>query len=110
MIWNMRYTFVGPSKLELPTVKKVRSTLSPRYVNRLDYRNECHVDSRGAGHLRAIHNYIAADSPRHALRVVDRITRRTEALKSMPRLRAQVPEYGDDSIRELLYRSYRIIY
>ncbi len=62
------------------------------------------------GHLRAIHNYIAVDSPRHARRVVDRITRRTEALKSMPRLGAQVPEYGDDSIREVLYRSYRIIY
>ena len=62
------------------------------------------------GHLRAIHNYIAADSPRHALRVVDRITRRTETLKLMPRLGAEVPEYGDDSIRELLYRSYRIIY
>jgi len=62
------------------------------------------------GHLRAIHHYIAADSPRHAQRVVDRITRRTEALKSMPRMGAEVAEYGDESIRELLYRSYRIIY
>jgi plasmid stabilization system protein ParE len=62
------------------------------------------------GHLRAIHNYIAADSPRHAQRVVDRITRRTEMLKSMPCLGAEVPEYADESIREVLFRSYRIIY
>ena len=62
------------------------------------------------GHLRAIHDYIAADSPRHAERVVDNITRRTKPLESMPRLGAEVPEYGDESIRELLYRSYRIIY
>ncbi len=62
------------------------------------------------GHLRAIHDYIAADSVRHALRVVDSITRRTESLKSLPRLGAEVPEYGDETIRELLFRSYRIVY
>jgi len=62
------------------------------------------------GHLRAIHDYIAADSPRHAQRVVDHITRRTKSLELMPRLGAEVPEYGDESIREILYRSYRIIY
>ena len=61
-------------------------------------------------HLRAIHDYIALDSPRHAQRVVDRITRRTEVLASMPHLGAKVPEYADESIRELIYRSYRIIY
>jgi plasmid stabilization system protein ParE len=62
------------------------------------------------GHLRAIYDYIAADSQRHALRVVDSITRRTETLKTNPRLGAEVPEYGEETIRELLFRSYRIIY
>ena len=62
------------------------------------------------GHLRAIHDYIAQDSQRYALRVVDRITRRTSILRSQPLLGAEVPEYGDKSIRELLYRSYRIVY
>lgn len=61
-------------------------------------------------HLRAIHDHIAADSPRHAQRMVDSITRRSESLRSMPQLGAEVPEYGDETIRELLYRSYRIIY
>jgi plasmid stabilization system protein ParE len=31
-------------------------------------------------------------------------------LKSMPCLGAEVPEYADESIREVLFRSYRIIY
>jgi toxin ParE1/3/4 len=67
--------------------------------------------TRGARvRLKAIHDYIAEDSKRQALRVVDRITRKTQILALHPRIGAEVPEYGDDSIRELLYRSYRIIY
>ena len=64
---------------------------------------------RARGHLRAIHDFIAADSLRHAQRVVDRITRRSQALAAQPLLGAEVPEYADESVRELLYRSYRII-
>jgi toxin ParE1/3/4 len=61
-------------------------------------------------HLRAIHDYIALDSIRHARQVVDRITRKSERLSMFPLSGAEVPEYGDPSIRELLYRSYRVIY
>lgn len=61
-------------------------------------------------HLRAVHDYIALDSIRHARQVVDRITRRSEQLSTFPLSGAEVPEYGDPTIREVLYRSYRVIY
>jgi toxin ParE1/3/4 len=60
--------------------------------------------------LRAIHDYIAADSARYADRVVDRITRRTEELSDLPLSGAEVSEYGDPSIREILDYPYRVIY
>jgi plasmid stabilization system protein ParE len=60
--------------------------------------------------LTAIHDFVAKDSERYARGVVDRITRRTEALAQFPRLGAVVPEYDDQSIRELLEFSYRVIY
>jgi toxin ParE1/3/4 len=67
--------------------------------------------TRGArAHLRAIHDYIAADSKRHARRLVDRILRKTQLLEFHPRLGGEVPEYRDESIRELFHRSYRIVY
>lgn len=60
--------------------------------------------------LRAVHDYIAQNSARYARGMVDRITRKTELLASLPHLGAEVPEYGDSSIRELLEHPYRIIY
>jgi addiction module RelE/StbE family toxin len=60
--------------------------------------------------LRAIHDYIAQNSRRYAQGVVDRITQKTKLLKKFPLLGAEVPEYEDASIRELLEYPYRIIY
>jgi toxin ParE1/3/4 len=60
--------------------------------------------------LRAVYNYIAQNSARYAQGVVDRITRRTKQLSTMPYLGASVPEYEDEAIRELVEQSYRIIY
>jgi toxin ParE1/3/4 len=60
--------------------------------------------------LRAAHDYVAQNSPRYAQGLVDRITRKTEQLAQFPQLGAEVPEYEDESIRELLEHSYRIIY
>jgi toxin ParE1/3/4 len=42
--------------------------------------------------------------------MVDRITRKTELLVPFPELGAVVPEYEDDTVRELLEHPYRIIY
>jgi plasmid stabilization system protein ParE len=60
--------------------------------------------------LRAIHDYIAQNSPRYAQGMVDRITRKSELLARFPNLGPEVPEYADPSIRELLDYPYRIIY
>jgi plasmid stabilization system protein ParE len=58
----------------------------------------------------AIHNYIAQNSARYAQGMVDRITRRSEMPGRFPQLGAMVPEFEDQSIREVMERSYRIIY
>ena len=69
------------------------------------------VWTKNAKHqLRAIHNYIAQNSPQYAQGVVDRITRKAALLEQFPKLGSEVPEYRDEFIRELLEYSYRIIY
>jgi toxin ParE1/3/4 len=60
--------------------------------------------------LRAIHDYIAQNSPRYAQGMVDRITRKTELLVRFPEIGAEVPEYEDETVRELLEHPHRIIY
>lgn len=60
--------------------------------------------------LRAVYEYIAQNSVRYAQGLVDRITRKTKQLSTMPYLGALVPEYEEETIRELLEQSYRIIY
>jgi toxin ParE1/3/4 len=60
--------------------------------------------------LRAIHDYIAQNSARYALGMVDRITQKTACLARWPRLGATVREYSDESMREILVTPYRIIY
>jgi plasmid stabilization system protein ParE len=60
--------------------------------------------------LRAIHDYIAADSPRSASRLVDRITRKTESLARFPLIGHAVPEYDSETVRQVLEGNYRIIH
>ena len=60
--------------------------------------------------LRAVYNYVAQNSTRYSQGLVDRITRRTQQLSTMPYLGAIVPEYEEETIRELVEQSYRIIY
>jgi plasmid stabilization system protein ParE len=61
-------------------------------------------------HLLGIYEHIAQDAPTYALRVVDRLTRRSEALASLLKLGRTVPEYDAPDIRELIEPPYRIIY
>jgi len=62
------------------------------------------------GHLDAIHGYISRDSPEYALRMVDRLTRRSQQIADAPLSGRKVPEYHMDQIRELIESPYRIIY
>ena len=44
-------------------------------------------------HLDAIYAYIAQDSPEYALRMVDRLTRRSQQIVEAPLSGRRVPEY-----------------
>jgi plasmid stabilization system protein ParE len=69
---------------------------------------------RARRHLRAVHDYSAADSPRNAIRMVDRITRKTESLGRFAMSGHRVPECEDDpgagDIRQILEGNCRIIH
>jgi addiction module RelE/StbE family toxin len=60
--------------------------------------------------LWAIHEYLAQSSPEYAQRVVDRLTRRTQQIRSFPLSGRVVPEFNKPQIREVIEGQYRIIY
>jgi addiction module RelE/StbE family toxin len=60
--------------------------------------------------LWAIHEYLAQSSPEYAQRVVDRLTRRTQQIRSFPLSGRVVPEFNAPQIREVIEGPYRIIY
>jgi addiction module RelE/StbE family toxin len=69
-----------------------------------------HWTDTAQDHLDAIHTYIAQDSPEYALRMVDRLTRRSQQIANAPLSGHRAPEYDMDQIRQLIEGSYRIIY
>lgn len=60
--------------------------------------------------LAAIHDHIALDSERYALRVVDRVTRRSQQIATFPKSGRKVPELQREDIREVIEPPYRIVY
>ena len=60
--------------------------------------------------LQTIIEHIAKDSPVYAERFGTRVVRAPRILQQSPFLGRIVPEFNDQSIRELIYGSYRIIY
>jgi len=62
------------------------------------------------GDIRQIHDYIARDSKRFAKIVSERIVASVKRLAEFPSKGRVVPEKDDDSIRELIVYSYRVIY
>jgi plasmid stabilization system protein ParE len=69
-----------------------------------------HWTDTAEGHLDAIYAYIAQDSPEYAMRMVDRLTRRSQQIAKFPFSGRRVPEYDIDQIREVIEGPYRIIY
>ena len=69
-----------------------------------------HWTDTAQDHLDAIYAYIAQNSPVYALRMVDRLTRRSQQIAESPFSGRRVPEYDMDQIREVIERPYRIIY
>ena len=60
--------------------------------------------------LRSIHSYISQDSKYYADRFVEKLISRIDQLEEYPQSGRIVPEFQNDSIRELIDGNYRIIY
>ncbi len=61
-------------------------------------------------HLDGIYTFIGLSSESYALRMVDRVTRRSTQIGSFPESGRVVPEIGEPRIREVIEGPYRIIY
>lgn len=57
-----------------------------------------------------IYSYIYQDSVYYAVNTINGIAKRTDNLEIFPYMGRKVPEYDIYNIRELIYKSYRIIY
>ncbi|WP_375769502.1 type II toxin-antitoxin system RelE/ParE family toxin [Archangium gephyra] len=60
--------------------------------------------------LLAIGRYIAEDDPRAARQWVERLRQRATEAAATPKAGRRVPEVERENIREVLLRSYRIVY
>lgn len=60
--------------------------------------------------LNAIYDFIAINSIYYAKREIQKIYETTEILKSQPEMGKTVNEDNTFSLRELVYKNYRIIY
>lgn len=60
--------------------------------------------------LEAIEAYYEEFSPHHARLLVERIFERSRQLEQFPRSGRVVPEIGKERVREIFYRTYRLIY
>ena len=60
--------------------------------------------------LESIKNYISKDSIYYANKTVNEIINKTEYLLTFPYMGRKIPEYNNTNFRELIYKSYRILY
>ncbi len=60
--------------------------------------------------LRDIVRYVSADSPDRAVTFGQFLVSSTRLLSNHPEMGRQVPELEDPAIREIIVRSYRVIY
>jgi toxin ParE1/3/4 len=65
---------------------------------------------KAASHLEAIHEYISRDSIVYANRFIKTLISKTQILKTFPNSGRVLPELQDETIREIIYQNYRIVY
>jgi len=66
---------------------------------------------RAERELTQLRDYIAQDSPFYARQFIERLISSVERLPLLPRSGRPVPEAGhSDTIREIIFQGYRIIY
>jgi toxin ParE1/3/4 len=74
----------------------------------MDYQVVVSVSARAD--LQSIVHYISFDAPDRVLRFGQFLMFHTKALARFPELGRVVPEFDDALIREIIVRSYRIVY
>lgn len=57
-----------------------------------------------------IHNYIYQDSIYYYIKTINGIVSLVDNLKILPYTGRKIPEYNIENERELIYKSYRVIY
>jgi plasmid stabilization system protein ParE len=60
--------------------------------------------------LEEIYAYIEKDSPANASKWSDKLLKKIEGIKDFPKAGRAVPELGSESIREIIYGNYRVVY
>lgn len=65
---------------------------------------------RAYADLEAIGDYHAQSETGYAVLLVRKLLFASERLKTFPASGRMVPEIGDDNMREIIHRNYRIIY
>ena len=60
--------------------------------------------------VESIREYISRDSPHFGSLVAESIVDAVERLRSFPESGRVVPEFGEPTLREVLWRNYRIVY
>ena len=60
--------------------------------------------------IEAISLYISREYPEIATELVRGIVEKVEQLKQFPRLGHKFPDRNDDSLREIIFKKYRIVY
>lgn len=60
--------------------------------------------------LKHIHDYISFESPYYAKKVTEDIILKSMTLRDFPKIGRIVPEMNQETIRELIIYSYRLIY
>ena len=71
---------------------------------KLNWHDDANVD------LNEIYNYISNDSVYYSIKTINKIVDLVNYLKFTPYMGRKIPEYNRENERELIYKSYRIIY
>lgn len=60
--------------------------------------------------LNQIYNFISQDSVYYAIKMTEEILKKAENLKRLPYIGRKIMGINNENIREVIYKSYRIIY
>ena len=68
------------------------------------------ISNRARAEIRGISSYIEADSLYYAEKTANDIYDKIKLLEFQPYMGRKVQPYNQDDLRELIYKSYRVIY